>query len=146
MIIGNNLFPIYCLLNMVYLNRPYHWWLFTAFNLAKILFIIAETSKPSKYIETESKNYWYSANNENCHLNTVITTESMCQFVAAELEIIYIKVVRSALLAQNDRPAGCYSISSRGYFNSITDAPSTTPQGDSRGICTTGIILHHIFS
>ena len=46
-----------------------------------------------------------------------------------------------------DRPAGCYTMADSGesFFNEVADASLTTPQHNSRGICTSGIILHHIF-
>ena len=82
--------------------------------------------------------YWLAANNEDCPISELITTESECTVAAEKLGIIYAKAVEKYI-----RPAGCYTIfegTSAAYFNKIIDPSSTSPDSSSAGICRSGSI------
>ena len=77
-------------------------------------------------------------NNANCLVGRIITTASECKVACAALGRDY----RHMVVVRNDRPAGCYGYTTnqQSYYNTVTSGESTSPDDDTAGICTTGIL------
>ena len=89
---------------------------------------------------SDTSNYWYAGTNKNCPLGGIITTERECQLAVTLMGFTY------RFKSESEKyPAGCYVFlgSKKGYFNSIIDPSTTSPEQNSSGICRRGMFLHH---